>query len=121
MEMYYTESEIRIMTEQTRLKIYVAAHYFVTVSPRATKIASVLGIGTPTLYRWLDTPQIREVWHEALDFWGAEHINALPKGYAQYRYERRKRERQEAADKLRQAGQLPNDLGRAAREWESMF
>ena len=111
------------MTEQARLRVYFAAHYFCFTSERGIKIAAVLGISTPRLYAYLSIPKWRETWHEALHFWGfGENAhNAVPKGYAQYRYEKRKAARQEANDDLRLRGELPNDLNKAESLWADML
>ena len=73
------------MISQDYAKILCATHCFINISPRGVKIASALGINTPTLYAMVDSPD----WKKALQFWGYPDLNHKPVGYQQYKSNQR--------------------------------
>lgn len=65
--------------------VLCATHYAITVSPRATKIASAVSISTRDIYDWVDSGE----WAQGLAFWGHPNPNRKPIGYQRHKKRQR--------------------------------
>lgn len=90
--------------DKDKMRVYVAAHYFVFRSKRGAKIAGLLDIDTKTLYSIVDSP----VWREALIFWEHPHPEQKPEGYQKYKKnQRRKQRKKQRGETLREPKKPP--------------